>query len=94
MHLKLDELLIAVKQAHNEMVDIENMDDEELEKIAAIYKKKKEEYLLGDASKSAKDEIQEVASIAARKVAEDTARGTAEKVAKDTAQKETDKKIA
>jgi low affinity Fe/Cu permease len=94
MHLKLDELLISVKQAHNELVDIENLDDEQLEKIAAIYKKKKEEYLLNDSGDSVRDEIHEVAAVAAQKVAEETARGTAEKVAKDTARKETDKRVA
>ena len=94
MHLKLDELLISVKQAHNELVDIENLDDEQLEKIAAIYRKKKEECLIGNSGGSVKDEIQQFAATTAKKVAEDTARGTAEKVAKDTARKETSKKIA
>ena len=92
MHLKIDELLFAVKQAHNELVDIESLDDEQLEKIAAIYRKKKEECLTEDSSASFKDEIQEVAAVAAEKVAASTAKGTAEKVAKDTAKKESAKK--
>jgi low affinity Fe/Cu permease len=94
MHLKLDELLISVKQAHNELVDIETLDDEQLERIAAIYRKKKEKLLLDESTGSVKDEIQEVAAIAAKQVAENTARGTAEKVAKDTAREETAKRIA
>ena len=32
-HLKLDELIVAVKGARNKMIDLENMTDEELEKI-------------------------------------------------------------
>jgi low affinity Fe/Cu permease len=92
MHLKLNELLVSVKQAHNELVDIENLDDEQLEKIAAIYRKKKEECLSGDAAESVKDEIQEVASIAAKQVAEDTAKTTARVVAKDTAKDESVKR--
>jgi low affinity Fe/Cu permease len=94
MHLKLDELIVAAKQAHNELVDIESLDDEQLEEIAAIYKKKKEECVTDDSSVSTRDEIQEVASTAAQKVAEDTAKGTAEKVAKDTAREETIKRVA
>jgi low affinity Fe/Cu permease len=86
MHLKLDELIVAVKQAHNELVDIEEMDSEQLDKIAAIYKKKKEELLAGNSPDAIRDEIHQVAA-AAEQVAEDTARGTAEKVAKDTAKK-------
>jgi low affinity Fe/Cu permease len=33
MHLKLDELIRAVKDARNELVDLENLSDEELEKL-------------------------------------------------------------
>jgi len=94
MHLKLDELIVAVKQAHNELVDIEELDDEQLEKIADIYKKKKEECLTDDSDSSVRDEVQEAATSAAQKIAEDTARGTAEKVANDTANQESAKKVA
>jgi low affinity Fe/Cu permease len=94
MHLKLDELIVAVRRAHNELVDIESLDDEQLEEIAAIYKKKKEECLTDSPSGSIRDEIQEVATVAARKVAEDTAKGTAERVAKDTTRKETARRVA
>jgi low affinity Fe/Cu permease len=94
MHLKLDELLVAVKQAHNELLDIEELDDEQLDKIAAIYKKKKEEYMTEGPRRSIRDEIQEAATSAAEKVAVDTARGTAKKVAKDTAKEEATKEVA
>ena len=30
MHLKLDELIVAVERAHNQMVDIESLSDKEL----------------------------------------------------------------
>lgn len=39
LHLKLDEIIKAVKGAHNEMVDIEALSDEELEAIHAHYEK-------------------------------------------------------
>ena len=42
MHLKLDELILSLKSAHNEMLDIEELTDEQLEKIAETYRKKKE----------------------------------------------------
>jgi low affinity Fe/Cu permease len=46
MHLKLDELILSIKSAHNEMLDIEELTDEQLEKIAEAYRKKKEAYTL------------------------------------------------
>ena len=33
MHLKLDELIRAVKGARNQLVDLENLSDEELKKL-------------------------------------------------------------
>ena len=94
MHLKLDDLIVAVRRAHNELVDIEELDDKQLEKIAEIYKKKKKQFLSDDTSESFRDEIQEAISSTAQKVAEDTARGTAEQVAKDAAKEETTRKVA
>jgi low affinity Fe/Cu permease len=41
MHLKLDELIFSLKSARNEMLDIEELTDEQLEKIAEYYKKKR-----------------------------------------------------
>jgi len=34
MHLKLDELISAVKSARNEMIDIEDLSEKQLEEIA------------------------------------------------------------
>src|ERR1700745_4178906 len=39
MHLKLDELIRAVKGAHNALLDLEELDDEELEKVRQDYEK-------------------------------------------------------
>ncbi|MEN3334851.1 MAG: hypothetical protein V7641_4216 [Blastocatellia bacterium] len=75
MHLKLDELISAVNEAHNEMIDIEDLSDKQLEEIAAHYRKKKEE--------GADDTITAIAT----DVAEQAAHSTAEHVAGDTAQR-------
>jgi low affinity Fe/Cu permease len=37
MHIKLDELIRAVKGAHNELVDLEEMTEEELEQMKVRY---------------------------------------------------------
>lgn len=37
MHLKLDELLRAIKGAHTEMINLKNMSDEELEKLEQAF---------------------------------------------------------
>ena len=37
MHIKLDELIRAVKSAQNTMMDLEELDDEELDRIRAEY---------------------------------------------------------
>jgi low affinity Fe/Cu permease len=42
MHLKLDELLEAVKDAREEMIDIEDLSEEELQKLAEQFKRKTE----------------------------------------------------
>lgn len=39
VQLKLDELILSVKQARNEMIDIENLTEEELDALAERYKK-------------------------------------------------------
>lgn len=36
--LKLDEILRAIKEARNEMIDVENLPDEELKRIAEEYR--------------------------------------------------------
>jgi low affinity Fe/Cu permease len=83
MHLKLDELISAVKTAHNEMIDIEDLSDDQLEEIATYYRKKKEECQDDTVAAIAKDTAQQVA----QDTAHDTARDTAREVADDTAKR-------
>jgi low affinity Fe/Cu permease len=42
MHLKLDEVIRALKKARNEMVDLEELSDEELEKLEQQFKRVRE----------------------------------------------------
>ncbi len=37
IHLKLDEIIHSIHAAHNEMIDIEKLSDEQLEQIAVYY---------------------------------------------------------
>ena len=37
LHLKLDELILSIKQADNKMIDIENLGEDELEELALKY---------------------------------------------------------
>jgi len=46
IHLKLDELIRSVHSAHNEMIDIEKLSDEELGKLAKRYERIRTEYEL------------------------------------------------
>lgn len=39
IHLKLDEIIRSITHAHNEMIDIEKLSDEELEELAKIYER-------------------------------------------------------
>ena len=39
MHLKLDELIVALEAAHNQMVDIESLSDEELAELEERFHK-------------------------------------------------------
>ena len=43
IHLKLDEIIKSIDQAHNEMIDIEHLSDAELQKLAEKYQKIREE---------------------------------------------------
>jgi low affinity Fe/Cu permease len=43
IHLKLDEIIKAMDQAQNEMIDIEHLSDEELQKLANKYQRVREE---------------------------------------------------
>ena len=42
VHLKLDELIRALKNARNELVDLENLSDEELQKLGEQFKSMRE----------------------------------------------------
>jgi low affinity Fe/Cu permease len=39
IHLKLDELIGVTKGAHNVMLDLEHLDDEQLKRLREIYEK-------------------------------------------------------
>lgn len=39
IHLKLDEIIHVIGAAHNELIDVENLSDEELRKILSTYSK-------------------------------------------------------
>lgn len=39
VNLKLDELILSIREAHDEMVNIENLSDEELQRLAKRYEK-------------------------------------------------------
>jgi len=43
IHLKLDEIIKSIDQAHNEMIDIEHLSDDELQRLADKYQKVREE---------------------------------------------------
>jgi low affinity Fe/Cu permease len=51
IHLKLDELIRSVHAAHNEMIDIEKLSDEELGKLAKRYERIRLEYDLRHGSR-------------------------------------------
>jgi len=43
IHLKLDEIIKSIDKAHNEMIDIEHLSDDELQKLADRYQRVREE---------------------------------------------------
>jgi low affinity Fe/Cu permease len=43
IHLKLDEIIKSIDKAHNEMIDIEHLSDQELQTLADRYQKVREE---------------------------------------------------
>lgn len=43
IHLKLDEIIRSIHHAHNEMIDIEKLSDEELEELSRHYERIREE---------------------------------------------------
>jgi low affinity Fe/Cu permease len=44
IHLKLDEVIRSIHDAHNELIDIEKLPEAELEKLAARYERIKRRY--------------------------------------------------
>ncbi len=56
IHLKLDELIRAVKAAHNEMIDIEKLSGQELEKLASRYERIRGEAQQPDSHSEQQDE--------------------------------------
>ena len=43
IHLKLDEIIRSIRRAHNEMIDIEKLSDEELETLSGHFEKIRDE---------------------------------------------------
>ena len=52
MHLKLDELIRAIKDARNELVDLEDLSDEELQKIEGEFRRMRKRAENDDATPS------------------------------------------
>src|SRR5436305_855995 len=52
MHLKLDEIIRALKKARNELVDLEDLSDEELKKIEEQFKELREKAERDDTQQS------------------------------------------
>ncbi len=44
IHLKLDEIIRSIHQAHNEMIDIEKLSDDELKEMSKRYERIREEW--------------------------------------------------
>jgi low affinity Fe/Cu permease len=44
IHLKLDEVIRSIREAHNELIDIEKLPDAELEELALRYERIKRQY--------------------------------------------------
>jgi low affinity Fe/Cu permease len=44
LHLKLDEIIRSLNEAHNELIDVENVTDKELESLASRYERIRTEY--------------------------------------------------
>jgi low affinity Fe/Cu permease len=52
MHLKLDELIRAIKDARNELVDVEDLSDEELQKLEGQFRRMRQRAEKDEASPS------------------------------------------
>jgi low affinity Fe/Cu permease len=62
IHLKLDELILRVRTARNEMIDIENLTDDQLERLGERYRKVAEanQHKLKECFEETEGEIREV----------------------------------
>jgi low affinity Fe/Cu permease len=54
IHLKLNELVFSLKSAHNELIEVEKLSDEELEKLEQYYNRVRAESDRRDRSKKTK----------------------------------------
>ncbi|HEY1050135.1 MAG TPA: low affinity iron permease family protein [Prosthecobacter sp.] len=61
MHVKLDELIRAIEGAHNALLDLEELEEEDLDKIRATYTQ------LAEEARDALDEVEEVVATKAKK---------------------------
>lgn len=52
VHLKLDELIRAIKNARNELVDLEELSDQELQKLGAQFRRMRQRAESDDGSPS------------------------------------------
>jgi len=64
MHLKLDELIRAIKNARNELVDLEDLSDEELKKLEEQFRRTRKRAENDDASPSRHIDPVETAPVA------------------------------
>ena len=63
VHLKLDELIRAIKNARNELVDLEDLSDEELKKLEEQFRRTRKRAEKNDASPSRHIDPVETASV-------------------------------
>ena len=63
VHLKLDELIRAIKDARNELVDLEDLSDEELQKLEAQFRRMRQRAENDDGSPSRHVDAAESAGI-------------------------------
>ena len=52
LHLKMDEMIRALRPADDEMISIEKMSDAELERLSSVYERVREEYMARKSRKS------------------------------------------
>jgi low affinity Fe/Cu permease len=57
IHLKLDEVIRSIHDAHNEMINIETLSDRELAELATRYQKFKEQYEKRKGKKAAEEAL-------------------------------------